>query len=382
MSEVRVNNLSNENNTGGPTISGITTYSGKHFFVPPQGDTASRPSDCEPGSLRFNTDSTHLEYFRGDTIGWVEIEAELTEPLGGGTGSNTGTGTRGIVNLAYSPGIDNRIDFITIPTLGNSQDFGDLIDARVAAGHVSSRTRDCIGGGYGPNFINNRIDSVEFASTGNAIDFGDLTASRYGVGALSNQIRGVFNGGDSSNVIDYISISSRGNAVDFGDCPTGYVQRGLGNTVRGLWAGSEGPSVGTNNTIHQITIMTTGDSTDFGDLSYGRGGWGGGSNATRGIMMGGAPDSTSNRVNIIDFITIATEGNAQDFGDLTDDMRGSRMIGCASPTRAVKFGGYNPGVTNVMCFVNIATLGDAVDFGDLTSACSAAGSNSNGHGGL
>jgi hypothetical protein len=48
----------------------------------------------------------------------------------------------------------------------------------------------------------------------------------------------------------------------------------------------------------------------------------------------------------------------------------------------VKFGGYNPGVTNVMCFVNIATLGDAVDFGDLTSACSAAGSNSNGHGGL
>ena len=35
MSEVRVNNLSNENNTGGPTISGITTYSGRHFFVPP-----------------------------------------------------------------------------------------------------------------------------------------------------------------------------------------------------------------------------------------------------------------------------------------------------------------------------------------------------------
>ena len=41
MSEVRVNNLSNENNNaGGPTISGITTYSGRHFFVPPQGDTA------------------------------------------------------------------------------------------------------------------------------------------------------------------------------------------------------------------------------------------------------------------------------------------------------------------------------------------------------
>ena len=92
MSEVRVNNLSNENNTGGPTISGITTYSGRHFFVPPQGTTAQRPDDCEPGSLRFNTDTAHLEYFRGDTIGWTEIEAELTEPLGGGTGSNQGLG--------------------------------------------------------------------------------------------------------------------------------------------------------------------------------------------------------------------------------------------------------------------------------------------------
>ena len=71
MSEVRVNNLSNENNTGGPTLSGITTFSSPYFFVPPQGDTASRPEDCEPGSLRFNTDTAHLEYFRGNTIGWT-----------------------------------------------------------------------------------------------------------------------------------------------------------------------------------------------------------------------------------------------------------------------------------------------------------------------
>ena len=44
MSEVRVNNLSNENLSGGPpTISGITTFSGTYLFTPPQGDTASRP---------------------------------------------------------------------------------------------------------------------------------------------------------------------------------------------------------------------------------------------------------------------------------------------------------------------------------------------------
>ena len=102
MSEVRVNNLSNENNTGGPTISGITTYSGRHFFVPPVGTTAERPEDCEPGSFRFNTDTAHLEYYRGDTIGWVEVEATNDE-LGGGTGSNTGLGTRGLSGGSGDP---------------------------------------------------------------------------------------------------------------------------------------------------------------------------------------------------------------------------------------------------------------------------------------
>ena len=94
MSEIRVNNLSNESSTGGPTISGITTFSGTNFFVPPVGNTAQRPQDPQKGALRFNTDSKHLEYYRGDTIGWVEIEASSHE-VGGGTGSNTGLGTRG-----------------------------------------------------------------------------------------------------------------------------------------------------------------------------------------------------------------------------------------------------------------------------------------------
>jgi len=82
MSEARVNNLSNESNTGGPTISGITTFSGTNFFVPPVGNTAQRPDNPQKGELRFNTDSKHLEYYRGDTIGWSEIEASHGQ-LGG-----------------------------------------------------------------------------------------------------------------------------------------------------------------------------------------------------------------------------------------------------------------------------------------------------------
>ena len=180
MSEVRVNNLSNENNTGGPTISGITTYSGRHFFVPPVGDTASRPSDCAPGSLRFNTDSAHLEYFRGNTIGWTEIEAELTESLGGGTGSNEGLGVRGFAFGGHEGpnGSDTytaEIDFYTISTLGDATKFGDLTEKRGnGIAGFASRTRGIGAGGYAGS-AQNIIEFITMSQEGNAIDFGDLT---------------------------------------------------------------------------------------------------------------------------------------------------------------------------------------------------------------
>ena len=171
MSEVRVNNLSNESLSGGPTISGITTFSSPYFFVPPQGDTVSRPQDCPPGSLRFNTDSSHLEYYRGDTIGWVEVEAELTEPLGGGTGSNADAlGTRGIFVGGYSPSHSTDIQFITISTLGDSQDFGDLNNGFSAGVATNDRTRGFYSGGNYGNQLDMRFCTL--ASTGDSVDGG------------------------------------------------------------------------------------------------------------------------------------------------------------------------------------------------------------------
>ena len=238
MSEVRVNNLSNENNTGGPTISGITTYSGRHFFVPPQGDTASSPSDCEPGSIRFNTDTKHLEYFRGNTIGWVEVEAELTEPLGGGTGSNEGLGHRAVFGGSNSP---YPIEFVTISTFGNSQDFGDLNQNLYWNAGSSSKTRGLINGGY------NNSDTIQFvtiASLGNAADFGNLTSGRHQLGALSNQTRSIVVGGASSNVMDFVTIAQTGNAVDFGDLSTVCLYPFMAcSTTRGIIAGGGTPSV-------------------------------------------------------------------------------------------------------------------------------------------
>ena len=175
MSQINIRNLSNENDDGSPEIVGVSTFSATSFFVPPKGSTAERPSDCEPGSIRFNTDTANLEYFRGNTLGWSQFE--LVNPnLGGGTGSNTGLGARALIGGGRAPGDLNLIDFFTITTLGNSEDFGDLTLARNQLAAHSSRTRGIWGGGY--SGFHDNIDFVTIASTGDAIDFGDISAAR------------------------------------------------------------------------------------------------------------------------------------------------------------------------------------------------------------
>ena len=382
MSEVRVNNLSNENNTGGPTISGITTYSGRHFFVPPQGDTASRPSDCEPGSLRFNTDSEHLEYFRGNTIGWVEIEAELTAPLGGGTGSNTGVGTRGIF---YSGNVssDNVIQFVTISTLGDATDFGDANTPTRVGGSFSSRTRCFKAGGYNDGGGGkNDIEFVTFASQGNGTDFGDLLSAKWNDCGFSDATRGVAAGGEYPgtpffDVIEYVTMSSAGNSVDFGNliAANQVGQNGaMASSTRGVIAGgyeSGNPAV---DRIQFVTISTTGDAADFGDLTTGQQRTGCCSNAVRGVIGAGSPAG-----NLISFITMATLGNAIDFGDSTNTDYGKASMN--SPTRGIWAGSDNTALDTIE-HVEIATTGNAVDFGNLLANRRQLSGSSNGHGGL
>ena len=99
----------------------------------------------KPGAFRFNTDSMKLEIFRGSAnyegtasmagIGtlaagqWEEIQATSPEVQTGGT--------RGLIGGGYTPSNSDVIDYITIATLGNAADFGDLTLARRAIGGCS-----------------------------------------------------------------------------------------------------------------------------------------------------------------------------------------------------------------------------------------------------
>ena len=127
MSEINASNFKKEHGDLAPDLVGVTELTSPYFFVPPSGNTAERPEDCEPGTLRINTDIGSLEIFRGNTIGWEQIQRRDSQYLGGGTGSNAGTGTRALFAGGNSdPSSTNVMDFVEIATTGNAVDFGDM----------------------------------------------------------------------------------------------------------------------------------------------------------------------------------------------------------------------------------------------------------------
>jgi hypothetical protein len=344
--------------------------------------------------LRFNTDIGRLEVWRNDH--WATILGESPN-LGdqNNTNSSAGTGTRGLFAGGYNPSpspgaCTDTVDYITIETLGNSQDFGNLVDARHGGGQLSDRTRAVYAGGRGPTTPGGsdtaNITFTTIASTGNYADSnGDLSAA-VGVRGTSNSTRGLFGSTffPYSDTIEYVTIQSLGNAVDFGNLTEvrGYGMA-LSSPVRGVFAGGiNNPTNLGTNVIDYVTISTTGNAQDFGDLvsNSGTGAYESGcaNSATRGVIAGG-----QRFLKIIDFFTIATTGNSQRFGDL-DVLSTSGKGGTSSSTRGVIAGGSVPSpATNIMEFITIATTGDAVDFGDLTRNGRLTNAGvSNGHGGL
>ena len=378
MSELNASNLRKEQGNEGPDLVGTTELTSPYFMVPPSGTTAERPQNPQKGTLRFNTDIGSLEYFKGDTIGWEQIVR---------TSPNLDGGARGIFFGGYQApdGRMNVINYLTIPTLGNTLDFGDLNDHTGRPSAAASRTRAvCLGGFQSPTVVN-IIQYVTIASLGNAIDFGDLTYARNQAGAASSQIRAIGGGGNpSTNAMDYITIASTGNAVDYGDLTLARQSpNAAASSTRMIFMCGE-ISPGTTNVADFVTIATTGNAADFGDCSTAVRLSSTCSNSTRAIKAGGDFNPSSDTVtNVIEFFTIATTGNAVDFGDLT--VARTELTSCSSPTRGIFAGGSNPAPTlyNTIDYVDILTMGNAVDFGDFNPATAfRPGGTSNAHGGL
>ena len=184
---------------------------------------------------------------------------------------------RGIWAGGFSGGSTNRIDYVNIATLGDAIVFGDLTVSSSSKASLSSPTRMLFAGdqGVSPAFIKiNVIDYITIATTGNAQDFGDLLNPTQSFASCSSSVRGIFGGGGIgnpsttlTNVIQYVTIASLGDAIDFGDLTSARGSiKATSSETRGVFGGGY-IAPAEVKTLEFITIASLGNATTFGNLS-------------------------------------------------------------------------------------------------------------------
>ena len=204
----------------------------------------------------------------------VDFGASLT--FGRRAVCGCGNQTRGLFAGGWndaSPSIFYHIDYITIASTGDVVDFGDFGTADTSSGVssrgcVSSPTRAVFGGGETPTQLNN-MDFVTISTLGDSQDFGDLSEIVRHIDGCSNSVRGLFGGGATPvqrNTIEFITIASTGNTINFGDLiKSGNNRATCSSPTRGVWAGGYVPTV--DRTIEYVILNTEGNAVDFGDLT-------------------------------------------------------------------------------------------------------------------
>ncbi len=313
----------------GNTFNGAISMNSPNYMYFPTGNTEQRVTVNNnfgarglvmggityPGAGYVNT----IEFIQIATLGNSVDFGDLTNKPNGGAGFSSKI--RGFVAGGNTPegfGI-NVIQFVTIATTGNATDFGDVGYSRSNGAGVSNNTRGVYAGGEtatSPNPSINNIEFVTMSTTGDGQDFGDLIDAASTMHSASSPTRGLYLGGyrdGDVNFIDFLTISTTGNTQDFGDLvnTARNGNGGVSNGHRGIVMGGYSAPARTN-VIQYVTIQSTGNAIDFGDLTDARDP-GVFSSLTRGVACSG--DYPSN-VNIIDFIEIMTTANAVDFGDM------------------------------------------------------------------
>ena len=364
-------------NIPGTVLLGLQSSGEIDFSVKPSAVTAH--GNAAAASLSpLKKDKSDVGIVFGDNTKFDTL-SYMVPPGGTTTESNRG---RGVLFGGGSPGRTDRIDYIDIPSGGNSIDFGNLACGNVwGSGAGASSTRGVFWGGENQY---TKLDYVTIATTANATSFGTSSNQSNGGTCMSSETRAVFvvTGG---NIMEYVTIATTGNTTDFGDQNDGALSApaGLASPTRGIVSGGYGPSpYPQSNTIQYITIATTGNASDFGDLTFGHSGHFGVSSTTRGVFAKGYtfPSPATTYYNTIEYITIASTGNATDFGDATNSV--TQGYSHASHTRGVFAAGTAAADINTIDYITIATTGNAKDFGDTHSATRGGSGTSDCHGGI
>ena len=304
------------------------------------------------------------------------------------TGSPIGIGDRGLwIGGASSTWVGaesvyNSIDFISINTLCDSTLFGDLAARKYETTGVSNGTNGrgvaCGGLIWYTSIPGGQVnyDSMEYVTIntlGNVTDLGNMTSAYYSMSGCSNATndRGILWGGQppggGNSHIDYFTITSTANATNFGNktVATRYsAATDNGTDDRGVSSGGDGATTG-YDTMEYVTISSAGNATDFGNLTQARMQLSATSNSVnnRGVVAGGAKDGTT--YNIIDYFTINNTGNATDFGDLTLARKGLSALSNGTGERGIFSSGDPVAGRRRMDYITINSTGNATVFGSM-----------------
>ena len=180
--------------------------------------------------------------------------------------------TRGVIGPGEIPGSPrhNSIDYITMSSSGDAVDFGDSTKPNQmgSTGGLASPTRGLFCGGSIPSTpVVATIDFITISTLSNASDFGDLQVAQERVGSCSNAVRGIVTSGapSASNLIQFLTIATLGNATDFGDATTSsYGKAGVSSPTRAVFGSAYGPAA--TDVIDFVQIMSEGTALDFGNL--------------------------------------------------------------------------------------------------------------------
>ena len=210
--------------TGNAVDSGIDLTAAKY--------NGGRIGDATRGiAVDSDAQDKTLEYITlASTANFVDFGDLIQQTNSNGTVNSP---TRGVTLGGSAPGGRiNNCEFITISTLGNAADFGDLIGTRTPnSGASSNAIRGIVMGGAAPGPVASNTNTIEFitiATLGNGQDFGDLTSSRGDGAGFSSSTKAVcaMGSGSSDTTVEYVQIATTGNAIDYGDLNQGTYEIG------------------------------------------------------------------------------------------------------------------------------------------------------------
>ena len=78
MINLRVDTIEGRDGNNGPIFEGNLEFSSTAHLVLPKGTTGERPVGVSTGAMRYNTDTSNVEYYNGTS--WVEVSSYDNPP--------------------------------------------------------------------------------------------------------------------------------------------------------------------------------------------------------------------------------------------------------------------------------------------------------------